>query len=435
MTPDPISAEAARQRDASVAFLQELVRLQRDGEAAVQRHVAAALHDAGCTVETVGYHPAEVSMVGEFAAASAQASGERHAVLGRRPGVGTGRSLILFAHPDSEPVPPDPGWWHDPFAGAIVDGRLHGWGVADDLAGVAAGVRALHLLHAAGVSLEGSVAIASTPSKRHARGVVAMLNRGLTADTAIYLHPAESGAGMAEVKTFTPGQLEFCVTVAGSPPPTTEPLHTAFAHLAENPFEKALPIVHALRALGERRASSVHHPLLHAAVGRSTNLMLSHVAFGHPDRLSRIAATCTVAGALSFPPPGTLGDIQAEVAAAIIQACEGDAWLQAHPPVVEWVSGVTGADMPLQHPFWAAVAGAVRAGTGQDPRANALHTASDIRHPMVQRGIPTVGFGPLCGSLSQNGATDEWVDVEDYLRSIAVTAHAIAAWCGGAPDQ
>ena len=423
-----IAAEATRQRDGSVSFLKDLIRLQRDGEAAVQRHVAAALRDAGCDVELVSYQPADVSMIGEFAAADAQDQEERQGVLGHCRGTGGGRSLILFAHPDSEPVPADPGWQHDPFAGTVVAGRMHGWGVADDLAGVAAGVRALYVLRASGVRPTGDVFMASTPSKRHARGVAAMLNRGLVADAAIYLHPAESGAGMGEVKTFASGQLEFRITIAGHPPDTTEPLHTAFAHLAENPFEKVLMIVAELKALGERRAATVRHPMLQVAVGRSTNLMLSHVAYGDPGRLSRIAPTCTVAGALSFPPPETLDDIKAQITAAVATGCAGDEWLQAHPPVVTWVSGVTGAEMPQSHPLWTAVAGAVRGTTSHEPRTNVLHTASDIRHPMVQKQISTVGFGPLCGSLSQNGARDEWVDVEDYLRTVEVVARVIAAW-------
>lgn len=432
MPQQRIAAEAERQRDASVAFLCDLIRLQRDGEAAVQRHIAAALRETGCEVEAIRYQPGDVPMVAEFATAEAQDGAERQGILGRQRGAGAGRSLIFFAHPDSEPVPDSPGWRHDPFVGTVSAGRLHGWGVADDLAGVAACVRALHLVRASGLRPAGDVFVASTPSKRHARGVSAMLHRGLSADAAVYLHPAESGAGMREVKTFMPGQLEFCITVAGRPPDTTEPLHTAFAHLAIDPFEKAAAIVRELRALGQRRAAAVRHPLLQAAVGRSTNLLLSHVAYGDPARLARVAAACTLAGALSFPPPETLDEVKAQVAAAVAAACAGDDWLRDHPPVLAWVSGVTGAEMPQSHPLWTTVAGAVRAVTHADPVANALHTASDIRHPMVQGGIPTVGLGPLCGDLSQNGGTDEWVDLQDYLRAVEVAARIAAAWCGTA---
>jgi acetylornithine deacetylase len=61
---------------------------------------------------------------------------------------------------------------------------------------------------------------------------------------------------------------------------------------------------------------------------------------------------------------------------------------------------------------------------------NPLHTGSDIRNPAVQKGIPCVGLGPLGGDLTQNGRTDEWVDVQDHLRAVAVTAALIAEWCG-----
>lgn len=101
-----------------------------------------------------------------------------------------------------------------------------------------------------GGRLAGDVVFASTPSKRHARGVSALLHGGLAADAAVYLHPAESGAGLREIKAFAAGQLEFRITVEGAPPPTTEPHQTAFAHLGVNPVDKMLPIVMALQALG-----------------------------------------------------------------------------------------------------------------------------------------------------------------------------------------
>ncbi len=59
-----------------------------------------------------------------------------------------------------------------------------------------------------------------------------------------------------------------------------------------------------------------------------------------------------------------------------------------------------------------------------------MHTSSDIRNPIVQKGIPTVGLGPLGGDLAQNGRTDEWVDIEDFVRGVKVTAGVIVGWCG-----
>ena len=412
----------------AIDLLRTLVAAQRDGEQAVQAVVRNWLKAAGCTVETLPYDPATVPLVGEFAGEHARAAGNRQAVMGKIDGDPRRRSLLLFAHPDSEPVGGLDAWQSDPFDGSISEGRLYGWGVADDLAGVAAAVLAVGHAVAKGWNL-GQVLVAITPSKRHARGVAAVLHQGWTADAALYLHPAESGAGLNEIKAFASGHLEFRITVSGRLPETTEPGHTAFAHRAVNPIDKALLLVEALHALDRRRGRRVLHPALDAAVGRSTNVMVSAIGGGDGDRLGRLTETCVLGGAVSFPPGEMLDTVRSEVEAAIGEAAAGDAWLADHPPQIDWVAGVTGAECPPDHPLFRAAAQAIVERTGVAPHVNPMHTSSDIRNPAVQKGIPTIGLGGLCGDLSQNGRHDEWIDVEDYLRTIDVTTAIILDWC------
>lgn len=411
-----------------VGFLQSLIRAQRDGEAAVQRLVADAARGLGCTVETVRYRPADVPMVAEFAGDRAIDAGERESVVATFKGGGRGRSVIFFAHPDGEPVAGTERWKRDPFAGVIDNGRLHGWGVADDLSGVAILVQGLQAALEAGRLPAGDVILASTPSKRHARGVSALLHGGLTADAAVYLHPAESGVGMREIKAFASGVLEFRITIQGKQPDTREPSHTAFAHQAINPIDKAWIVCRALQALGEVRARRVHHPALDAAVGRSTNLLVSQIHCGSGLRFSRIHPECVLGCTLAFPPPETLAQVQAEIEACLRDVAASDDWLRANPPKLEFLAGVTGAEVKTEHPLYKLTSDAIVATTGQPPYVNAMHTSSDIRVPMVQKGIPTVGLGPLGGDLSQNGKTDEWVDVEDYLRGVKVVAAIMIGW-------
>jgi acetylornithine deacetylase len=413
-----------------VGFLQALIRAQRDGEAAVQQLVADAARGLGCSVQTVRYKPADVPMVMEFASAQAIDADERESVVATFKGKGTGRSVIFFAHPDGEPVANTARWKRDPFAGVIDNGRIHGWGVADDLSGVAILAEGLRASLEAGQVPAGDVILASTPSKRHARGVSALLHGGLRADAAVYLHPAESGVGMREIKAFASGLLEFRVTVEGRAPETNEISHTAFAHRAVNPLDKLWLVYRALQALDARRGAAVRHPALQQAIGRSTNLLVSHMAAGSDGIYGRIAPSALLAGSLSFPPPETLQQVQAEIEAAVREEVLADAWLKDHPPRLEFVSGVTGAEVSADDPLFRVVADAVRQVTGQAPHVNPLHTSSDIRNPIVQAGIPTVGLGPLGGDLTQNGLTDEWVDVEDYLRAVKVAATVIGGWCG-----
>ena len=417
-----------------VGFLQVLIRAQRKGEAAVQHVVADAARELGCTVETVRYRPGDVPMVAEFASTQAIDAGERESVVAtfkaRGQGKNKGRSVIFFAHPDGEPVVNTGSWQHDPFAGVIDKGRLHGWGVADDLSGVAILVQGLQAVLEAGQVPAGDVILASTPSKRHARGVSALLHGGLRADAAIYLHPAESGAGMREIKAFASGLLEFRVTVEGRAPDTKEISHTAFAHTAVNPLDKLWLVYRALQALDAKRATAIRHPALQRAIGRSTNLLVSHMSAGSDGVYARIARTAVLSASLSFPPPETLAQVQAVVEAAVRETAADDDWLRDHPPRLDFVSGVTGAETSVDDPLYRVVADAIRRVTGQAPSVNPLHTSSDIRNPIVQAGIPTVGLGPLGGDLTQNGLVDEWVDVDDYLRAVKVAAEVIVGWCG-----
>ena len=245
-----------------IAFLQNLIRAQREGEATVQRLVAAEARSLGCTVEMVRYRPGDVPMVGEFASARAIDAGERESVVARFAGTGGGRSLIFFAHPDGEPVTGTERWKRDPFAGIVEGGRIHGWGVADDLSGVAIMIEGLRAVAGDRPCPAGDVILASTPSKRHARGVSALLHGGLRADAAVYLHPAESGVGLREIKAFCLGQLDFRITVQGTPPPTNEISHLAFTHRATNPADLLTDIHRRLSAFVARRGETLRHPLL-----------------------------------------------------------------------------------------------------------------------------------------------------------------------------
>jgi acetylornithine deacetylase len=433
VTADPAALviEAAEgRRDGYVARLAGLVRAGAEGEAAVQAAVATWMRELGCSVESFRYRPEELHTEYELGDRALVAPGERICVMGRRPGAGEGRSLLCFAHPDSEPVADVERWTRPPFAAVEEGGRLYGWGVADDLLGVATMLAALDAVLAAGLDPLGELVLGSTPSKSRAQGVIAALNRGYLGDGCVYLHPAESGAGLGEIKAFASGLLRFRVTVEGRPPLTSEPGHTAFYHLAVDPLEKALLVRAALVRLAEERAARVRHPALEAAVGRSTNLHFGHIGYGEAGRLSRVPERCVLGGSITFPPGEAMRAVQAEVEAAIAAAAAADPWLREHPPALEWLMGTEGAEVPQEHPLYQAVSKAIGAVTGATPHVNPLHSASDIRNPLLHRGIPTVGFGSLAGDLTHSGGHDEWVDLDDFQRAVQALGLTIVDWCG-----
>lgn len=412
-----------------IASLQALVQMSAHGEEALQHEIAGRLKRLGCHVEVIRSVPNKYVLKSDFSSEPSPHVSERVSVVGERPGVGQGRSLLLFAHPDSEPVAGTESWRHAPYAGEIENGRLYGWGVADDLSGVAAMIGGLEAIHSAGLQPSGSVIVASAASKRRAQGILAVLDRGYVADAAVYLHPAESGAGLQDIKAASSGLLRFRITVTGQPPATSEPTHTPFYHLAVNPIDKAWVVCHALNELGDRRAQQVYHPAF-AAIGRSTNLQIAYIHAGEESRLGRVSSTAVVAGSITFPPNEAIADVQDMVAHALHEAAKRDPWLKHHPPQLEWLMGTSGVEVPLDSPIYRTVQDAIQTVTGVASSAQSLHSASDIRSPILFKGIPTVGFGPLAGDLTQSGGTDEWVDVEDYLRMIKVVSAVIVNWCG-----
>jgi hypothetical protein len=107
------AAITAELRHSVVGFLRQLVSAQRDvrpgepcpGETAVQELVSRRLGELGCAIRSLRYDPATLVLRDEFADISAVTAGERVSVIGSLSGRGGGgRSLILFAHPDGEPI-------------------------------------------------------------------------------------------------------------------------------------------------------------------------------------------------------------------------------------------------------------------------------------------------------------------------------------------
>jgi acetylornithine deacetylase len=421
-----------RNRDVHLEFLIDLIQAQPSGEDSVQSVVAARFAELGLDVETLRLLPTQLSLSQEFAAEETIDMIERVSVIGRLRGTGSGKSMLFFGHPDPELITDASlsGWTHDPFAGVVEQGRIYGWGVADDLAGVAIMAEAMAAVLGTVGTPRGDILLGSTPAKRNARGILGLLNEGYQADASVYLHPAESEKGLKDIKAITSGMLQFRITVLGQAPDTPEPGQTAFTHQAVSALDKARLVLDGLEELDRGRAERVFHPALDTAVGRSTNLLSSHVSCGQEGSTTQVPTECVLEASMTFPPNEGMPEVQAEVLDLLRSVSENDEWLRRHPPEVDWLFGTQGVEVPADHPLYRTVHEAVVRVTGIEPTVNPLHSASDIRNPKLFSDIPSVGIGPLAGDLTQAGGFDEWVDVEDYIRTIKICAKIIVDWSG-----
>ena len=416
-------------REQYTDLLRELLAKSAESEEALQHEIAQNFIRLGCQVESISSKPNRFVLDADFASAEDAPEPDRVSVVAVQPGTGEGRSLLAFAHPDAEPVTDTSQWQHDPFAGEIENGRMYGWGIADDLSGVVAMICALEAIQSAGLKLSGQVICASAVSKRRAQGIYAVLERGYHADAGIYLHPAESGAGLGDIKARASGLMYFRITVRGQPPETSEPTHTPFYHLAINPIDKAWQVYHALTELAEQRAGRVHHPA-YDEIGRSTNLHISHIQAGNATRPGRVPSAAIMTGAVTFPPNEVLSDVQREVEAVLHQVSDSDPWIRQHPLQLDWLQGTSAVEVSQESAIYQTVAAAIQGVTGTTPSVQSLHAGSEIRAPNLFKGIPTVGFGPLAGDNVQSGGTDEWVSIDDFINMVEVVANIIVDWCG-----
>ena len=424
-----LKAQIQAKRDQYIDVLRELLAKSAEGEEALQHEIEQHFTRLGCQVESISSKPNHYVLNSDFAMVRSVQEADRVSVVGVQPGKGEGRSLLVFAHPDSEPVTDTSQWQHDPFAGAIENGRMYGWGIADDLSGVVAMICALEAIQSAGFKLSGQVICASAVSKRRAQGIYAVLERGYHADAGIYLHPAESGAGLGDIKARASGLMYFRITVRGQPPETSEPTHTPFYHLAINPIDKAWLVYHALTELAEQRAGRVHHPA-YDEIGRSTNLHISHIQAGNATRPGRVPSAAIMTGAITFPPNEDLADVQREVESVLHQVSDSDPWIRQLPLELDWLQGTSGVEVSEESTIYQTVAAAIQGVTGAVPKVQSLHAGSEIRAPNLFKGIPTVGFGPLAGDNVQSGGTDEWVSIDDFINMVEVVANIIIDWCG-----
>jgi len=420
----------ARRAAAYVEMIRELVQASANGDEAAGERVAAIMASAGGHVsvvrqsfEAIAARKSQPEPVG-----LATHEPPRSNLLGTWKGTGGGRSMILFAHHDS-PAPNGLERWRYPaFEPQIVDGRLYGWGAADDKSGVAAMVAAVDVLREAGLSLVGDVTLVSCASKNRARGMAVVLANGLRADGCVYLHPAETRHGLREVKNLTPGLLEFRVTVRGRVPATSEPQHTPFAHQGENAVNKMTRIALALQDLDAARGARIIDQTLQRTLGRSTNLLFGTISGGEGAR--RVPLQCSMDCSVTFPAPETVESVRAEIQCAVDAVVAADPWLREHPPLMEWLEGTQPAGIPVEHPLFQTVSHAIAAITDQPPEPYGGHSASDIRIPLIYAGIPAVGYGPRCTEIAAAGAADESIEIAEFLNTVAVTALVLAAWCG-----
>ena len=304
--------------------------------------------------------------------------------------------LTFFAHVDTEAA--SEGWTSPPCEPTVREGRVHGLGAADDKGGLAAAAVAAALL--ARHSGRAPRVVSVHGKGGGARGTLPVFSR-MDAGDAVYVHPPENGAGLGVLKTASRGVVDVTLRVtgwSGRPREIGTPESAPFVE-GGDALEACLRVVERLRR-GELA---------------DCELNLGRVVAGEAAGLTPVRCEAevrvlfrgerTVAGVLDAfrrgaedqPGPGSGESFRFEITAPGIRA---------NPAETAWDGDLT-----------TGLRSAATEVTGREPDRYDDHLASDIRFPIRLQAVSSVGVGSLAGNFY---GPDEWVDLDDLVRLVAV---------------
>lgn len=347
------------------------------------------------------------------------------------------RSLILNGHIDVVPV--GDGWTVDPFGAEIKDGKIFGRGTIDMKAGVAAAIAAVRGIRAAGIELQGKLALHSVVDEEAGGfGTIEAIKRGHLAKTAVVTEASHETVQACE------GGLEWIrVTIMGKQGHSALRYNDIWPQRdgAKRPARSVNAIDIAARFLVALKEfeSSICRYRQHALLPPGMNsINIGSVragagigADGLPIIMTNPAIVPDVAVIdidLKFLPHQTKDEVRAEFEGFVHHFCQQDLWLRDNPIKVEWELG--GLHFPPMntapdHPIAKALHDR-SAQLGKDGIITGMFAVTDAAH-YAGAGVDALIYGPRGDGFH---ASDEFVEIASMEAVTKILAASIIDYCG-----
>ena len=320
-------------------------------------------------------------------------------------------TFAMFSHIDTHTV--EEGWSSDPLIPRLVGNKLYGLGTADDKAGVAAMLVAAAALAGKGSPLP--VVMSLHGKGGGARGSLPVFDRLSKADhqigAVVYVHPAETGKGLVDIKNAVQGIADLQLQITGW---RGEALEIGSIDSAE--WDKGGSAV-------DRSLELLDH--LKKTVFKDVLVNIGIIRGG--DRIGSVADEVTVTFRLKFSDQHTWKALVAEANRTIDEFIAARS-TPSHAYKAELTSvgymtnpGAADWEAPESKLLRAAIADV----TGIVPTAYPNHYAGDIRYPIRLLDVPAYGIGSVGGNFY---LPNEWVDVDDLVRLVAVLIETMNGW-------
>lgn len=351
-------------------------------EAEIGAYVAAALRRMGLDVTVYEIAPGRVN------------------VVGRLPGKGNGRSLLLNAHLDTVGV----GGMADPFDPVLRNGRLYGRGAQDMKGSLAAMMGAMKALAESGAPLAGDVLFTAVADEEYTSAGTEDLVRHLTADAAIITEPTELRLCLAHR-----GFVWFDVEVFGRAAHGSRYQEGIDANLRMGRF------LVELEKLAVELPTRPPHPLagppsLHAALLQGGS------------EISVYSPHCQLKVERRTVPGETVASTTAELQAIIDRLAAADPTFRA---TVQPFFDRDALSTPPDAPIVAAVGEAITAVLHHPPTIAGATFWTDAAI-FATAGIPSVVLGPTGGGLHSD---EEWVELQSVYDLAQILAETAVNFC------
>jgi acetylornithine deacetylase len=353
------------------------------GEGAAARFTAEVLERLGLHVDSYEIAPGRWNVVGRF------------------PGRGHGRSLLLNAHLDTVGV----AGMADPFAGEVRNGRLYGRGSQDMKGSLAAMLGAAKAIVDSGVALNGDLLVTAVADEEHSSIGMEHLVQTVTAAGAIVTEPTEMQLCRAHR-----GFIWYDVETFGRAAHGSRYAEGIDANMRMGRFLAELDkLEQALRARPPHALAGP--PSLHAAKLQGGS------------EISMYAVHCLLQMERRTIPGETVEQATAELQAIIDQLAAADPTFRA---TLQATFARYPFEIEVNAPLVQTVSQAVTTVLGQPP-AHIGQTFWTDAALLADAGIETVILGPTGQGLH---SAEEWVELQSLHDLAQILAETAVVWCG-----
>ena len=416
----PLLSEIASRRDDLILLTQDLIRIPTLNPPGENYRDICEFLDRRLTK-----HGFSTEMVRAYGTPGDSDKYPRWNLVARREGAGSGECVHFNSHIDVVEV--GSGWTHDPFGGALVDGKIYGRGACDMKGGLAASIVAVEVFIDTNPDFQGAIEISATGDEESGGygGVAYLAEKGyfdpkkvqhviipepLNKDRVCLGH---RGGWWAEIETFgeiAHGSMPFLGDCAVRHMGAVIDKFEAKLYPAMSARRTDMPVVP-----DGARSSTMNINSIHGGQAEQADDFTGLPAHCVPD-------SCRIVIDRRFLVEETLDDVRNEVKRLLDE-------LKAERPKFEYdmreLNSVLPSMTDREAPIAVCVAKQIEIVMGKPAEFVASPGTYDQKHiDRIGTLKNCVAYGP--GILELAHKPDEYVGVEDMMDSVQVMARCLA---------